>query len=94
MVPADRETKGKDGGGQYRECKLPITRLALLLVKNGADLTGLGFIWDHNNRVREVSRKFPNLLKAMFLKCGPGSWWSAGLVSYRVNINVKLLLLL
>ena len=50
-----------------------IAGLALRLVKNDSHLTGLGFIWDHNNGIREVSRKFPNPLREMILKCGPGS---------------------
>lgn len=52
---------------------LPIAGLALLLVENDSNLTGLGFIWAHNNRVKKVSRQFPGPLREMFWKCGPGS---------------------
>lgn len=73
--------------------ELPIAGLALLFVKNDSNLTGLGFIWDHNNRARKVSRQFPNPLREMFWKCGPGSLVVARLVSCRVDVNAELLLL-
>lgn len=73
MVPADRGTKGPDSGAAMQSRELRIAGMALLLVKNVSNLTGLGFIWDHNNKVREVSRKFPNPFREMFSKCGPGA---------------------
>lgn len=60
-------------GGNAESGEWLVTGLALCLVKNDSNLTGLGFIWDHNNIVREVSRKFPNPPREMLLKCGPGS---------------------
>lgn len=59
--------------GTTESGELPRAGLALLLVKNDLNLTGLGLIWDQNNRIREVSRQSPNPLRETFLKCGPGS---------------------
>lgn len=47
-VPTDRDSEGRAG-------ELPAVGLTLLLVKNNANITGFGFNWDHNNRVREVA---------------------------------------
>lgn len=82
MVPADGGTKA-GGWVAVQRGELPRTRRVLLLVKNDPNLTGLGLIWDHNNRVREVSRKFPSPPREMFLECGPGSLVVPGLLSCR-----------
>ena len=73
MVPADRGTRGRDARVTVKSGELPRPGLTLLFIKNDSSLTGLGFIRDHINRVREVSRKFPHSFREMFLKCGPGS---------------------
>lgn len=60
MMPADRGTKGRDARVTVESGELPRPELTLLFVKNDSSLTGLGFIWDHINRVSDVSRKFPH----------------------------------
>lgn len=90
-MPADGGTKA-GGWVAVQRGELPRAGRALLLVKNDSNLTGLGLIWDHNNRAREVRRKFPVLSErcswsVVRVPCGPKA------ASCRGDANVKPLLL-